>query len=76
MAWRSLGHGSPTDSPRLVYGEVILDLPAASHIKASLHHVIELKQEDIHVFREFSDVFPDDLTRMPPERTIKFKIEL
>jgi hypothetical protein len=35
------------DSP--VYGKVILHLPAVSHIKASLHHVDELKLEDIHV---------------------------
>jgi hypothetical protein len=35
------------DSP--VYGEVILHLPAVSHIKAFLHHVVELKLEDIHV---------------------------
>jgi hypothetical protein len=34
---------------------------------ASLHHIVELK---------FSDVFPDDLPRMPSERVIKFKIEL
>jgi hypothetical protein len=62
------------DSP--VYGKVILHLPAVSHIKASLHHVVELKLEDIHVVREFPDVFPDDLPRMPPERAIEFKIEL
>jgi hypothetical protein len=59
-----------------VYGKVILHLPAVSRIKASLHHVVELKLEDIHVVREFSDVFPDDLLGMPPERVIKFKIEL
>jgi hypothetical protein len=35
------------DSP--VYGEVILHLPAVSHIKASLHHVVELKLKDIRV---------------------------
>jgi hypothetical protein len=35
------------DSP--MYGKVILHLPAISHIKASLHHVVELKLEDIHV---------------------------
>jgi hypothetical protein len=46
------------DSP--VYGKVILNLPAISRIKASLHHVVELKLEDIHVVREFPDVFPDD----------------
>jgi hypothetical protein len=38
--------------------------------------VVELKLEDIHIIREFSDVFPDDLPGMPPERAIKFKIEL
>jgi hypothetical protein len=36
----------------------------------------ELKLEDIHAVREFLDIFPDDLPRMPPERAIEFKIEL
>jgi hypothetical protein len=62
------------DSP--MYGKVILHLPAISHIKASLHHGVELKLEDIHVVQEFPDVFPDDLPGMPPERAIEFKIEL
>jgi hypothetical protein len=38
--------------------------------------VVELKLTDIHVVREFLYVFPDDLTGIPPERVIKFKIEL
>jgi hypothetical protein len=59
-----------------VFSKVILHLPAVSRIKASLHHMVELKIEDIHVVREFSDVFPDDLPGMPPERVIEFKIEL
>jgi hypothetical protein len=60
----------------LVYGKVTLHLPTISRIKASLHHVVERRLEDIHVVREFLDVFPDDLSGMPPERTIEFKIEL
>jgi ABC-type siderophore export system fused ATPase/permease subunit len=60
----------------LMYGKVILHLPMISRIKASLHHVAELKLEDIHVIREFPDVFPHDLPGMPPERAIEFKIEL
>jgi hypothetical protein len=56
------------DSP--VYGKVILHLPVIFCIKASLHHVIELKLEDIHVVHEFPDVFPDDLLGMPPEKAI------
>jgi hypothetical protein len=62
------------DSP--VYGKVILHLPVIPRIEASIHHVAERKIEDIHVIREFLDVFLDDLTRMPPERAIEFKIEL
>jgi hypothetical protein len=38
--------------------------------------VAERKLKDIHVVREFPDVFPDDMPRMPPERAIEFKIEL
>jgi hypothetical protein len=62
------------DSP--VYGKVILHLPAIPCIKASLHHVAELKLEDIPVVREFLDMFPEDLPGMPLERAIEFKIEL
>jgi hypothetical protein len=32
-----------------VYGKVILHLPAVSRFKASFHHVVELKLEDILV---------------------------
>jgi hypothetical protein len=54
------------DSP--VYGKVILHFPVVSHIKVSLHHVVELKLEDVHVVREFLDMLPDDLPRMPPKK--------
>jgi hypothetical protein len=59
-----------------VYGKVTLHLPTISRIKASLHHVVERRLEDIHVVREFPDVFLDDLLGMPPKRAIEFKIEL
>jgi hypothetical protein len=59
-----------------VYGKVTLHLPTIPRIKTSLHHVLERRLEDIHVVREFSDVFLDDLPGMPPERAIEFKIEL
>jgi hypothetical protein len=59
-----------------VYGKVILLLPAISHIKVSLHHMVELKLEDIHVIHEYLDVFPDELPGMLSERAIEFKIEL
>jgi hypothetical protein len=62
------------DSP--VYGKVILHLSAISRIKASLHHMVELKLKDIHVIREYLDIFPDELAGVPPESAIEFKIEL
>jgi hypothetical protein len=68
------GRSIHLDSP--VYGKITLHLPAISRIKASLHHVAELKLEDIHIVREFLDMLPNDLPGMPPERVIEFKIEL
>jgi hypothetical protein len=59
-----------------VYGKVTLHLPSISRIKASLHHMVERRLEDIHVVHEFPDVFPDDLLGMSPKRAIEFKIEL
>jgi hypothetical protein len=53
-----------------IYGKVTLHLPMISHINASLHHVVEKRLEEIHVVREFPDVFPDDLPGMPRERAI------
>jgi hypothetical protein len=45
-----------------MYGKVTLHLPAISRIKASLHHMVERRLEDIHVVHEFLDVFPNDLS--------------
>jgi hypothetical protein len=59
-----------------VHGKVTLHLPVIAHIKASLHHMVEFKLEDIHVVQEFLDVFPDEMPEMAPERAIEFKIEL
>jgi hypothetical protein len=60
----------------VVHGKVTLHLPAIARIKASLHHVVERRLEDIHVVQEFLDVVPEDLPGMPPKRAIEFKIEL
>ena len=35
-----------------------------------------MRLEDIPIVREFPDVFPDDLLRLPPDREIDFQIEL
>ncbi|GJX16015.1 hypothetical protein Tco_0216847 [Tanacetum coccineum] len=36
----------------------------------------EQKQEEIIVVKDFPEVFPDDLSRLPPVREIEFQIEL
>jgi hypothetical protein len=59
-----------------MYGKVTLHLPAISRIKEYLHQVVGRWLEDVQVVHEFSDVFPEDLPGMPPERAIEFKIEL
>ncbi|KAA0046379.1 DNA/RNA polymerases superfamily protein [Cucumis melo var. makuwa] len=46
-----------------------------------LAHIIvmqreKLKPEDVHVVKEFLDVFPDDLSGLPSDREIEFTIEL
>jgi hypothetical protein len=57
-----------------VHGKVTLNLPVVSRIKVSIHHMMEMKLEAIHVVREF--LFPNDMPGMPPKRAIKFKIKL
>jgi hypothetical protein len=41
-----------------------------------MHHTVAKSIEEIPMIQEFLDVFPNDLLGMPPERDIKFKIEL
>ncbi|KAL5573969.1 hypothetical protein UlMin_023566 [Ulmus minor] len=47
-----------------------------------LAHVVDttidaiLKPEDVHVVRNFLEVFPEDLPGLPPDREIEFEIEL
>jgi hypothetical protein len=66
MSWMKMHKAILDIAARLVhlnsrmYGKVTLHHPAISHIKASLHHMVESKIEEIHVLWEFSDMFPDD----------------
>jgi translation initiation factor 6 (eIF-6) len=64
-----------------VYGKVTPHLPTISSIKASLHHVVERKIEEIHVVREFTDVLPNDQGikvpyKMTREELAELKIQL
>ncbi|XP_038882346.1 uncharacterized protein LOC120073603 [Benincasa hispida] len=49
--------------------------------KAYLAHVMvaqgkELNPEDVPVVNEFQDVFPEELSRLPPDREVEFIIDL
>jgi hypothetical protein len=82
MNWMKMHKAILDVSTRLVYlnsamyEKVTLHLPTVARIKTSLHHVVEMMIEDIHVVREFLNVFPNDLSGTPPKRAIEFKIEL
>ncbi|GKE24794.1 putative reverse transcriptase domain-containing protein [Tanacetum coccineum] len=55
---------------------VILERPEEKmrHLRSA--KTKEQKQEEIVVVREYPEVFSDDLSRLPPNREIKFRIEL
>jgi hypothetical protein len=62
------------DSP--IYGKVSLQLPSVAHLQASIYVAVANSLDEIHVVHEYMDVFSDDLSGMPPDRAIEFKIEL
>jgi len=54
----------------------LVQLPRDIHIHNTMNVVTSGAIEDIPVVCEFLDVFPDDLTGLPPDRDEEFKIEL
>jgi hypothetical protein len=60
----------------LVHGVTALQLSLPSVTPLSIHHTAAQELEEISVVREFSDVFPDDLFGMLPDRDVEFTIEL
>jgi hypothetical protein len=62
------------DSP--ICGKVSLQLPPVTRLQASIYAVVATSLDEIHVVHEYPDVFPDNLSGMPPDRAIEFKIEL
>jgi hypothetical protein len=60
----------------LANGVVVLQLPPSAAKHSSVHHTAAHNMEDICVAHEFPDVFPDDLTSMPPDQDVEFTIDL
>ncbi|GKA75853.1 hypothetical protein Tco_0782231 [Tanacetum coccineum] len=64
---------------------VISCIKARKYIERGCHlflaHVTEKKSkekrlEDVPIIRDFPEVFPDDLPRLPPPRQVEFRIDL
>jgi hypothetical protein len=62
------------DSP--IYVMVSLQLPHVAHLQASVYTIVAKSLDEIPVVHEYLDVFPDDLSGMPPDRVIEFKLKL
>jgi hypothetical protein len=59
-----------------IYCKVSLQLPPVAHLQASVYTVVVKNLDEIPVVCEYLDMFPDDLSGMPPDRAIKINIEL
>jgi hypothetical protein len=57
-------------------GEITLYLPNQGCTRSCAFALIESPVERIPVVYEYPDVFPDELSGMPPDRDIEFAIEL
>jgi hypothetical protein len=57
-------------------GATTLYLPFKDDVNPCSSVAITSQLEEIPVVREFADVFPDELTVMPPDRDVEFVIEL
>jgi hypothetical protein len=70
IATRMVEIHSPTS------GQTILYLPKAEGMNPCSYAAATVQLENIPVVCEYPDVLPDDLPGMPPDRDIKFVIEL
>jgi hypothetical protein len=58
------------------HDSVSLRLLSPTSIASALHHTTAQNLQDIPIAYEFPDIFPEDLSRMPPDQNVKFIIEL
>jgi hypothetical protein len=70
VAARALEIPSPT------FKDLALYLPNQDSTRSCVFAMIELPLKEIPVVCEYADVFPYELTGMPPDRDIEFAIEL
>ncbi|GJZ18286.1 putative reverse transcriptase domain-containing protein [Tanacetum coccineum] len=74
-----LGHPFNIDLMPVELGsfDVIIDMDWLANHHAEIKDKSEEKRlEDVPTVRDFSEVFPEDLPRLPPTRQVKFQIDL
>ena len=59
-----------------LHGSMTLHLMDHESLTHTVNHIEGKNLADIPVVFEYSDVFPDDLPGMPPDRKVEFAIEL
>jgi hypothetical protein len=59
-----------------IIGATTLYLPFQDGVNPCSYVAITFQLEEIPVVREFADVFPNELSGMPPDREVEFVIEL
>jgi hypothetical protein len=59
-----------------IYGKVSLQLSPIVCLHASVYATVAKSLDEIHMVHEYPDIFPDDLSGMPLDRAIEFKIKL
>jgi hypothetical protein len=67
---RMIGINSPNVRNSILY------LPPKGYEGSCVYTAITTQLEDIQVVCEYMDVFPDELSGLPPDRDIEFVIEL
>ncbi|GJX71131.1 putative reverse transcriptase domain-containing protein [Tanacetum coccineum] len=84
----ALSHTDVSDSLSVLLDEVIIPqmskiLPVRSHIRSfriteknKEKKSKEKRLEDVPIVRDFPEVFPEDLPRLPPTRQVEFQIDL
>jgi hypothetical protein len=67
---------TPSSGKELEYVAENLVTDKAASNRIVLNHLDATSTLNIRIISEFSDVFPEELSGMPPDREIKFVIEL
>jgi hypothetical protein len=81
MDWLAKHNGIVSCNPRVIQlehpsGTIVRIEPQSPKAATMMCNMSGKEIEEIPVVREFPDVFPEELTELPPDRDVEFVIEL